>query len=168
MTASTFQTSTDLDGYLDVAVSGPEQRARDRYVAHKTWLDVDRTRCKVLDISAGGVRMKAPPEARDLGSEIRGMLVCRAGGADIRVMVHGRVVRVEPDGETVGVQFADLPASYGKAVDAVITMLERLEIEAAFLKSQEPKSSPLILRVAVATVVFSASFALAALYLWIR
>lgn len=167
-------TLTETDAYPgggsvlgDVAV-GPDQRMQDRYIARKTAIDVDRQRCRVLDISTGGVRMKAPPEARFLGADIQGMLVCKAGGADIRVTVRGRVVRVEADGETVGVEFAPMAASHREAIGAVINMLERLEIELAFEKAQQPKKSPAILRFAVAAAVFSACFSVAALYLWIR
>lgn len=153
--------SSDLSG-------GPERREHDRYMAHRTGINVERQRCRVLDISSGGVRMKAPPEVRHLGAEFRGLLVCKAGGADIRVVVRGRVVRVESDGETVGVQFAHMPSTHRDAIGTIIAMLERLEIEQAFERAREPKKSPMILRVAAATAVFSATFSFAALYLWAR
>jgi len=168
MSASRTAEHADAPGFSGDLVAGPEQRAQDRYLTRRTAIDIDRQRNRVYDISTGGVRMKAPPDCRLLGDEIQGMLVCKAGGADIRVRVRGRVVRVEADGETVGVQFTGMPASHREAIDAVITMMERLEIEAAFEKAREPKKSSPILRAAVATAVFSASFSFAALYLWIR
>jgi c-di-GMP-binding flagellar brake protein YcgR len=148
--------------------SGPERRTQDRYVAHRTGINVDRQRCQVFDISTGGVRMQAPPAARSLGDEIRGLLVCKAGGADIRVVVRGHIVRVEPDGETVGVEFAAMTPAHQGAVNAIVHMLERLEIEAAYEQARRPKSSPPMLRAAVAIAVFGATLGVAALYLTLR
>lgn len=160
--------TTDHEAFAPGVVFGPENRAHDRYLATKVAIDIDRQRCRVLDVSNGGLRLKAPPEARELGAEVRGVLVCRAAGSDIRVTVRGHVVRVEADGETVGLEFAAMPGNHRDAVAAVITMLQRLEIEGAVRLAQEPKASPVILRAAVAAAVFSATFAMAALYVWIR
>ncbi|MDF1791865.1 MAG: PilZ domain-containing protein [Thalassobaculaceae bacterium] len=154
--------------FLEGVSAGPERRMQDRYIAQRIGINVDRQRCHVLDISTGGVRMQAPPDSRSLGAEFKGLLVCKAGGADIRVIVRGRIVRVEGDGQTVGVQFAPMPPSHQAAVNAIIQMLERLEIEAAFEQARQPKKSPPILRFAVATAVFGATFGIAALYLTIR
>ncbi|MCR9072385.1 MAG: PilZ domain-containing protein [Alphaproteobacteria bacterium] len=148
--------------------SGPDNRAHDRYVAQRTGINVDRQRFRVFDISKGGLRMQAPPDFREPGAEFSGLLTSKAGGADIRVVVRGRVVRVEGDGETVGVAFRPMAPSHEAAVGAIIQMLERLEIESAFEKARTPKKSPPWLRVAVSVAVFGATFALAALYLTIR
>ncbi|SDG46051.1 MULTISPECIES: PilZ domain-containing protein [Thalassobaculum] len=153
--------------FKDIAI-GRDQRMQDRYVTHRTAINVDRQRCLVFDISTGGLRMQMPPETRKVGDDIRGLLVCKAGGADIRVIVHGRIVRVEPDGQSVGVQFADLPPAHLEAVKAIIHMMERLEIEASYEQARRPKSSPPMLRAAVAIAVFGATIGIGALYLTIR
>lgn len=155
-------------GFFEESAVGQDQRMQDRYVAHRTAINVDRQRCVVFDISTGGVRMQAPPETRGLGEEIRGLLVCKAGGADIRVIVRGRIVRVEPDGQTIGVQFSALPPAHREAVEAVIHMMERLEIEASFEQARRPKSSPPMLRAAVMIAVFGFTIGVGALYLTIR
>ena len=154
--------------FLQGIASGPERRMQDRYIAQRTAIYVERQRCQVHDISSGGVRMVAPPEIRHLGAEFPGLLHSKAGGADLRVVLRGRVVRVEADGQTVGVQFAPMAPSHQEAVNAIIHMLERLEIEAAFEQARTPKKSPPLLRAAVATAVFGATFGIAALYLTIR
>lgn len=168
MTLAESHLSGGNSSVLDDLSAGPELRAHDRYVAQRTGISVERQRCRVFDISMGGLRMQAPPEIRSLGAEFTGLLYCKAGGADIRVVVRGRVVRVEADGDTVGVAFAPMASSHQAAVGAIIQMLERLEIEAAFERARAPKKSPPILRFAVAAAVFAATFAVAALYLTIR
>ena len=86
----------------------------------------------------------------------------------IRVVVRGRIVRLDPDGQTVGVQFAPLSPAHQQAVDAIIQMMERLEIEASYEQARHPKSSPPMLRAAVAIAVFGATIGIGALYLTIR
>jgi len=156
------------EGFFEDIAVGRELRRQDRYVAHRPAINVDRQRCPVLDISTGGLRMQTPPGSRQVGDDILGLLVCKAGGADIRVIVRGRVVRVEPDGQTAGVQFAALPPAHMDAVKAIIHMMERLEIEASYEQARRPKPSPPMLRAAVAIAVFGASIGIAALYLTIR
>lgn len=153
--------------FAGIAV-GADQCRQDRYVAHRTAINVDRQRCLVLDISSGGLRMQTPPGSRQVGDDIHGLLVCKAGGADIRVVVRGRIVRLDPDGQTVGVQFAPLSPAHQQAVDAIIQMMERLEIEASYEQARHPKSSPPMLRAAVAIAVFGATIGIGALYLTIR
>ena len=55
-----------------------------------------------------------------------------------------------------------------QAVDAIIQMMERLEIEASYEQARHPKSSPPMLRAAVAIAVFGATIGIGALYLTIR
>jgi hypothetical protein len=150
--------------------TGPEMREYDRYVAQKTWLDIDRVRNRVIEVSLGGVRItaKGPAELQELGAEVRGMLVSKAGGADIRVMVKAKVARLEGDGQTVGLEFLPMATANLKAVASLIQLFERLEIEAAFDTPDEQKKSPVWLRAAVAISVFSISVSFGALYLWIR
>lgn len=154
--------------FLAGEAAGADLRAHDRYLAQRTAINIERQTCRVFDISVGGLRMRAPPEARVLGDTFTGLLVCRAGGADIRVVVRGRIVRLEPDGETVGAAFSPMAPSHRAAVEAIIVMLERLEIEAAYERARTPKKSPAILRFAVAAAVFVATGGLAALYLTLR
>lgn len=153
---------------FDESPSGQDQRMQERYAAHRTAINVDRQRCMVLDISAGGLRMQVPAEAREIGDEIHGLLVCKAGGADIRVIVRGRIVRIDPDGQTVGVQFTAMPPAHREAVDAVIHMMERLEIEASYEQARRPKSSPPWMRAGVAIAVFGFTIGVGALYLTLR
>lgn len=153
--------------FKDNAV-GRDQRMQERYATHRTAINVDRQRCLVFDISTGGLRMQMPPESRRVGEDIQGLLICKAGGADIRVIVRGRIVRVDSDGQTVGVQFAALPPAHLEAVNAIILMMERLEIEASYEQARRPKSSPPMLRAAVAFAVFGATIGIGALYLTIR
>ena len=47
-------------------------------------------------------------------------------------------------------------------------MMERLEIEASYEQARRPKSSPPMLRAAVAIAVFGATIGIGALYLTIR
>lgn len=161
-------TADGSSAFLSGEAAGAELRAHDRYVAQRTAISLDDQPCRVLDISVGGLRMQAPASARVPGETFSGLLVCRAGGADIRVVVRGRIVRLEPDGETVGAAFLPMAPSHQAAVEAIIAMLERLEIEAAYERARTPKKSPAILRVAVAAAVFVATGGLAALYLTIR
>ena len=153
---------------LEGFATAQDQRMRERYTAHRTAISVDGQLRAVHDISADGVRMQAPPGSRLLGDEIKGLLVCKAGGADIRVTVTGTIVRVDPDGETVGLQFSALPPTHQDAVNAVIQMMERLEIEASFEQARRPKSSPPMLKAAVAIAVFGVTLGIGALYLSIR
>ena len=153
---------------LEGFAAAEDQRMQDRYTAHRTAISVGGELRAVLDISSSGLRMQAPPGSRLLGDEITGLLVCKAGGADIRVTVTGTIVRIDPGGETVGLQFSALPPTHRDAVDAIIHMLERLEIEASFEQARRPKSSPPMLRAAVAIAVFGVTLGIGALYLTIR
>lgn len=154
--------------FLEEFAVGKDQRMQERYAAQRTAINVDRQRCMVFDISPGGLRMQAPPETRGLGDDIQGLLVCKAGGADIRVIVRGRIVRVEPDGQTIGVQFSALPPTHQEAVGAIIHMMERLEIESSYEQARRPKSSPPWMRAGVAIAVFGFTIGVGALYLTLR
>ena len=157
----------DAGSFLEGLATGQDQRIHERHPATRTAISVDKTLCQVFDISTGGVRMQAPPKTHALGDEFQGLLVCKAGGADIRVVIRARIVRVDADG-TVGVQFAALPPAHQEAVNAVIQMMERLDIEASYEQARRPKSSPPALRAAVAIAVFGATIGIGALYLTLR
>lgn len=119
------------------AAADRDRRQHHRRSTHRSWVEVDGDAYWVVDISLGGLRFEAPHEQDHLGAEIAGVLVYQDDKSMTRMPFRAEVVRVDPEGGTVGATFRNLPDTQIDDLLVILSSVERAFNEARSLQQKE-------------------------------
>lgn len=106
------------------ASSGRDRRAHHRRSTQRSWIEIDGHPCWVVDVSLGGLRFEAPNEPGHQGEKIAGELVYQDDRQMIRMPFRAEIRRVDPELDTVGLAFVDLP---DESIDKLLIILSSIE-----------------------------------------
>ncbi|WP_268245292.1 PilZ domain-containing protein [Thalassobaculum fulvum] len=115
-----------------LADGGRERRVHHRREAVKVWAQVDGGWYKVHDLSLGGLRLDRPVDSPGEGGVIEGDIHSRAGNRARQAGFSATVVRVEDDGQRIGVAFAPMA---DEQIDGLLAILSAVERE--FVSARE-------------------------------